>query len=140
MANPFKAFAEGIAGKVTDLAGEFITDKDKLNEFKARLTEVVLQSATELFKAQRDVIVAEAQGDSWLQRNWRPLTMLNFTIIMFNNFIIAPYLQAWFGWSVVLTIPEQMWGLLTVGIGGYIASRTIEKTGSGIRIDMKGQK
>lgn len=34
----------------------------------------------------------------------------------------------------VLEIPDGMWTLLTVGIGGYVVGRTIENTGSSVRI------
>jgi hypothetical protein len=42
--------------------------------------------------------------------------------------------QAFGGVAVVLEIPPGMWGLLTMGLGGYVVGRTIEKTGSQIRI------
>lgn len=54
--------------------------------------------------------------------------MLVFVLIIFNNYIIFPYAMA-FGWSTapMLPIPPEMWTLLTVGLGGYIASRGGEK-------------
>jgi hypothetical protein len=53
--------------------------------------------------------------------------MLVFTAIVANNYILAPYLQAMFGWSVSLEMPEQLWNLLSIGIGGYIFGRSGEK-------------
>ena len=53
--------------------------------------------------------------------------MLAFVAIIVNNYILVPYAVA-FGASVpMLEIPPGMWGLLTVGIGGYIGGRTYEK-------------
>ena len=63
--------------------------------------------------------------------------MLTFGAILANNYIIVPWLQA-FGVETVavLEIPEGMWGLLTVGLGGYVVGRTIEKTGSGVNVNV----
>ena len=84
------------------------------------------------------MIVAEAQGGSWMQRNWRPMTMLTFAAIVANNYLVAPYVQAFGGVAVVLEIPPGMWGLMTMGLGGYVVGRTLEKTGSSIRIGAAG--
>lgn len=81
------------------------------------------------FKEQENkvkVITAEAQGN-WLQRSWRPLLMMLFGVIIANNYIIAPYLGAMFDAQVMLEIPQNMWGLLKLGIGGYIGGRSLEK-------------
>jgi hypothetical protein len=86
-----------------------------------------LEYQVEVTKYQSEVIIAEAKGESWLQRNWRPSLMAIFGIIVANNYILAPYLDAMFDWTVVLEIPEQLWGLLKLGVGGYIGGRSIEK-------------
>ena len=81
----------------------------------------------DLVTSQEKIIVAEAQGGSWIQRSWRPITMLTFVFIIANNYILVPYAVA-FGASVpMLDLPPGMWSLLTVGIGGYIGGRTYEK-------------
>lgn len=54
--------------------------------------------------------------------------MLSFVAILINNFIFAPYVQAFGGVSVMLEIPPDMWDLLKIGIGGYIGVRSVEKT------------
>ncbi len=96
------------------------------------LAEKALEYEARLVEAQSKVIVAEAQGESWLQRNWRPVTMLTFTFIVAWNFIIAPFgtwLSGIFDWPVTppLPIPDGMWNLLLAGIGGYVAGRSLEK-------------
>jgi hypothetical protein len=126
-----------LAAPIADLASEFIEDKDKRAEFQNRLSLALIAQESELVNAARDVVVAEAQSESWLARNWRPLIMLTFGAILANNYIIVPWLMA-FGIETVavLEIPEGMWGLLTVGLGGYVVGRTIEKTGSGVNINV----
>ena len=38
----------------------------------------VLVLESEVLKHRAGIITAEAQGQSWLQRSWRPITMLTF--------------------------------------------------------------
>ncbi len=112
---------------LTKLAGKFITDKTELAKFQSELLSEVLSNDSELVKASAQVITAEAKGESWMQRNWRPITMLVFVFIIANNYVIAPYAAA-FGYLVpTLDIPDGMWSLLQIGIGGYIVSRGGEK-------------
>jgi hypothetical protein len=86
------------------------------------LQEKVLGADVELAKAGRDAIVAEAQGHSWAQRNWRPVTMLSFVACILYNFIIAPLFKL-----PSVPIPADMWDLIKIGIGGYLLSRGAEK-------------
>jgi hypothetical protein len=103
-----------------------VKDKDLAEKLKHDTRLALLSLSGEELKAARDVIVAEAGGNA-LQRNWRPITMLTFVFIIANNYILVPYAVAFGAPVPMLIIPPGMWSLLTVGIGGYIASRGIEK-------------
>lgn len=128
-------FLKGLISPVTNLIDELHTSGEEKAAAKAKLVELISQAQTEAMKAetafaelQSKVIIAEAQGSSWMQRNWRPLLMLTFTGILANNFILAPYFSALTHGAVqVLEFPTAFWGLLTVGVGGYLAGRTFEK-------------
>lgn len=124
---------------ITNLISEYIPDADKAAELESAIRLSLLNHEEALVNASRDVIVAEAQGESWLQRSWRPIIMLMFGAILCNNYILAPYVEAFSGTAVVLEIPDGMWGLLTVGLGGYVVGRTVEKTGSRMNINVGEQ-
>ena len=132
-----------VVGKVIEgalgLIDQVVEDKDKANELKSQLTEVFNKSDmskfSEQIQAQAKVIVAEAQSKSWLARNWRPILMLSFTAIIVNNYILNPWLSALFSINVIMEIPEPMWGLLKLGVGGYVVGRSAEK---GIELWRKG--
>lgn len=124
---------------ISSLISEYIPDADKAAELEAQIRLSLLSHEAALVNASRDIIVAEAQGESWLQRSWRPLIMLMFGAILCNNYILAPYVEAFSGTAVVLEIPDGMWGLLTVGLGGYVVGRTVEKTGSRMNINVGEQ-
>lgn len=105
---------DGIGGLAKDIK-TLVTgnlDPEKAAEFLEKFSE--LENA--LAKYQSSVISSEASGN-WLQRSWRPITMLSFLILVYlNQFDL-------------LTIPltEEIWALFKVGLGGYIGGRTIEK-------------
>lgn len=123
---------KGVGGLAKDLRSAITGDisPEKKAEIDAKLIELNVLAQQLDVKNQElrsSVIIAEAQGGSWLQRNWRPLLMMIFGVIVANNYIIAPYLGALFNFSVELEIPPDMWGLLKLGVGGYIVGRSAEK-------------
>lgn len=122
-----KLFTKGL-----DVVDKFVEDKDKRNELKAalesRFMELATQELVTIIETQKEVLVAEIKGDNWLQRNWRPLLMLTIIVIIFNNYVAAPYIMLFFpGKALMLDLPGWMGALLTTGVGGYISARTIEK-------------
>ncbi len=116
---------ETVSNVVSGTVGKFIEDKDKAKELETALTAQLTTSVVELMgrelDAQKSVIVAEAQGESWLQRNWRPIIMMALSIM------VCIY---WMGWThqqldqpVILKILD----IVQIGLGGYIGGRTAEK-------------
>ena len=106
---------------------KIIPDPAAKAEAKLRLLEVQQTGDLAEVEAAMNVVVAEAKSEHALTSQWRPITMLVFTAIVANNYIIAPYLAAIFGWSVTLEMPDQLWNLLSIGIGGYVVGRSSEK-------------
>ena len=112
---------------VTDLVGQFVEDKDKVNELETAIKNKLIGLEQEVVRAQRDTIVAEANSQSFIARNWRPIMMLTFVFIIANNYILFPYVQLFGGTALELEIPDAMWGLLKIGVGGYVVGRSGEK-------------
>ena len=119
-------WGEAVKG-VTDLVGQFVEDKDKANELETAIKNKLVSLEQEVVKAQRDIIVAAATSQSFIARNWRPIMMLTFVFIIANNYILFPYVQLFGGTALELEIPEAMWGLLKIGVGGYVVGRSGEK-------------
>ncbi|NRA88920.1 MAG: hypothetical protein HRU28_16375 [Rhizobiales bacterium] len=75
-------------------------------------------------------------------RNWRPHLMYMIMGIIVWVGVLVPLIEAIFTIKIHVaesfgSIPEAMWSLLQLGVGGYIGGRTLEKTvkmvtGSGI--------
>ncbi len=118
----------GIIKPVTDLIDNLHTSDEEKLELKNQLTVVenefaskVLEYDTKLMESRSSAILAEAKGESWLQRNWRPMMMLLFAGLLGSY---------WLGFSPKNMSQEtlnQLFALLKLGIGGYIAGRSVEK-------------
>jgi hypothetical protein len=121
-----------IIGGFVDLIGESIEDKDEANRIKADLTKALenadMTRFSALIEAQTKTLVAEIQGASWLQRNWRPILMLVIVAIVGNNYILYPYLSLFTDATLVLELPDKLYNLMTVGVGGYVLGRSAEKS------------
>ena len=95
----------------TAITGEIPPDK------QAELEAKLLSLESEIMKAQANVIMSEANGQSWLQRSWRPITMLTFLIlVVLDSFGLLPFRLA-----------SEAWGLLKIGLGGYVIGRSAER-------------
>ena len=105
-----------------DIVDQSVEDKDQAARIKALLQQKVLDGQMKEIEAAAQIIVAEANGESWLQRNWRPVTMLTFVTIIANNYIVAPL----FG-TPSAEVPPDMWDLIKIGLGGYVVGRSVEK-------------
>lgn len=123
----------GIFKPAADLIDNVHTSTEEKLTLQAKFKEIELELITKLtnmveklIDAQKEVLIAEMSG-SWLQKNWRPMLMMMIMSIVFNNYLFVPYLNAWTDWGVVLELPKELWNLLTVGVGGYVGGRTIEK-------------
>ena len=125
-----------LLGKVFDVVDQAVADKDLAAQIKAQIQTQDMQIDHAEFmtsiQEQASIIKAEATGHSWLQRNWRPLLMLVFVVIVANNYVIFPYLSLFTEKTVILELPDKMWTLMVIGVGGYIGGRTVEKAAPGV--------
>ena len=106
---------------VTDLIDKVLPDKEKANELKAQITLEALKADSSELEAATKIIVAEASGECWLQRNWRPMLMLWFAGLLGAH---------WLGFTPDNLGEETILKLLDivqVGIGGYVLGSYNEK-------------
>lgn len=109
------------AAKLIDAVHTSTEEKMKLNAaiktIENELLVKVIDYETKLLEAKASIITSEAQGASWMQRNWRPVTMLTFLVLVVCDS---------FG-LLAFRLSAEAWLLLQIGLGGYVASRGAEK-------------
>ena len=99
------------------------SDEEKL-QMQAQIKKVenellakIIDYESQLLEGKTKIITAEATGQSWLQRSWRPITMLTFLLLVVLDS---------FGW-LANPLADEAWLLLQIGLGGYVAGRSVEK-------------
>lgn len=118
------SFISELFKPAAQLVDELITsDEERLKlqnelfEMKSKLTMQALEYELKLTQAKASVITAEANGNSWLQRSWRPISMLVFLgLVVMDTLGLTAFRLA-----------PQAWDLLQIGIGGYVIGRSAEK-------------
>lgn len=113
-----------VIASITGGLDELITSKEErdtlrnqLYAMKYDLVEKAMEAELRILESRTQIITAEAKGESWLQRSWRPITALTFLVLIVLHHL--GFLQ--------IEITDQMWDLLQIMIGGYVVSRGIEK-------------
>lgn len=124
MPAPLIGAALQIGGKLIDA---LFPDPVKRAEAQAMLLTLENQGKLAEINAAMNVIVAEAQSDSWITRSWRPIIMLMFGVIVANNYILYPYLSLFWPDAPALELPPDLWGLMKIGLGGYVVGRSAEQ-------------
>jgi hypothetical protein len=110
-----------LIGPITSIIDKLIPDKEAAAQAKIKLVELSQQGQLAELQGAVSIINAEANGESWLQRNWRPMVMVWFAILVGAH---------WLGFTPENLKPEEIDALLEivkVGLGGYVVGRSAEK-------------
>ncbi|ULQ45886.1 holin family protein [Flagellatimonas centrodinii] len=132
--NPIFNLLGQIVAPVTKLVDELHTSEDEKLKARAALVEIQLRAGEQLLAyegklmdAKAGIIRAEAQGQSWLQRSWRPITMLTFL-----GLVVADAMGL-----LAFRLAGEAWSLLQIGLGGYVVGRSAEKIAPTITAAMR---
>lgn len=118
-----------LAPILADVLERLIPDADKRDEIERETKLALLEHTDSLEKIRGEIILAEAKSTGWLTSSWRPLLMMVVIAIIAVNYLIFPLVAIWYPQIManLLALPEQLWNLLTLGVGGYVVGRSGEK-------------
>jgi len=108
---------------ISGVLDKTVVDKNERERLKQEIAMALITEGEAQLEAQAKIIVAEANG-SFLQRNWRPATMVTF---------VALVVLRWLGLTDTTITPEleiQLMELIKIGLGGYVVGRSAEKIAS----------
>lgn len=106
---------------LTPVIEHIFPNKEAQTEAKLKLLEMETNGELERIKQQSHIIQAEINGESWLQRNWRPVLMLWFAALVGAH---------WLGFTapnITDDVVNKLLSIVQVGIGGYVVGRSAEK-------------
>lgn len=118
--------------------GDIQIELSKLeNVIKAQMLDLEgqrIELKGQLVQAKSAIIIAEAQSGIWITAAWRPLIMLEFGLLI--GLIATGIMDT----AALNAVPEQLWRLITLGIGGYMTLRTLDKAISKGGVHLFGKK
>lgn len=130
-----------VAATVTGIIKQVIPDKNAQAAAQAALDQLKesdyakqVEDNLQLQLAAMANIQAEAKGESWLQRNWRPL------MAMWFGGLVGAY---WFGYTppnLSTDSIHDLFSLVQMMIGGYTIGRSVEKVAPHIATAVKAFK
>jgi len=104
-----------------DVLKRYVPDSAEVAKAQQDVTLALMTNGAAIQQAAAGIVSDEAKGQSWLQRNWRPLTMITF---------VALIVSRWLGYSApALSDAEvlKLWDIVELGLGGYVIGRSAEK-------------
>jgi len=118
-------------GPVLEIVERVIPDPAERARIEAELRRAASDAEARMAEAQASIVTAEAQGSA-LQRNWRPAFMVVCMALLVWHAVAVPVLAAMLGVPLdqvvgLKAIPDGLWTLLVIGMGGYIGGRSLEK-------------
>lgn len=133
----FFNFISEVIEPITKLIDETVTTDEERLTIKKQIIEIeskaqskilelqakILDLESKCLEAKSNIITAEAKGENFAQRNWRPGIMMLFGGLLFIYYAgLAP--------DYVAQNPDviqSLQNMIMIGIGGYIGGRSYEK-------------
>ena len=102
-----------LVSAVGDIVNRLTLPGREKKQLETDILRLLIAVEEKTISEQAAAIREEARGN-WLQRSWRPIVMLVFTVIVLaGTFLNLP----------ILSDTSRFWDLLEIGLGGYIIGR-----------------
>ena len=114
-----------LGSAIGNVAERYFDSKEQKEEFKRAVELEILKNQQEIDNAGSDIIKAEINAGG-LAAQWRPILALCFGGVV----VVYTVMQMLFAFGVVdisVEVPNELWNLLMVMIGGYTVGRSVEK-------------
>jgi len=128
-----KLLTGDVLGKITGLVDSYFKKEMTKAELEASIRKTLIDLHGQIAMNQMQIITAEAQGESWLQRNWRPMAGLSLVFVILFYVLLLPIAVDWFGLPPVRTGDVLLLRVVDgafIALAGYIGGRGIEALGN----------
>lgn len=118
---------EMLIGPVAEVLKRIIPDPVERERITAEVTKTLAENEKALLDAMSTTMAADAASEGWLARSARPLVVI-WSMVLVTSVVIE---TAVFGSARIVTslqaVPDFLWNLIIVGIGGYMLLRSVDK-------------
>jgi hypothetical protein len=136
-----------VQGPLTKILDAYVADVELRRKLAAEMEQQVLAHLTRSAELGQGVVLAEVNSEHWLSRSWRPMLMLLLMGFLLLAGLILPVADLVAGGPVPFSprwqmLPQGFWDFLTIGMGGYIGGRSLEKVAGAVAgvAERKAQK
>ena len=115
---------------ITNVIGQFVEDKDERKKIEAELTKAIKSGDIELKKLEMETEKLKANDRlKVLERLPIPMIYYTFLIVIINNSIIAPYIEAFSTIEVpILPMDDSLYSLIGWITGGLLTKKVADKS------------
>ncbi len=112
------------------IAAAIDANQAAVQQKQIELQEKAQDAITAEVQASAEVIKAEAQSQSWLPRNVRPLCLLMWGMTVTLNSLLPLINRFWNSGVQPIALDPWVYKLTAIGFTGYVTARTWEKVAS----------
>jgi Holin of 3TMs, for gene-transfer release len=121
-----------MAGPVAKILDAYVKDVELRRKLEAELNTQIIAHLGKEQALEQSIILAEINSDTWLTKTWRPILMLSLLGFLGFVGVLLPLADLMAGRALPFNprwtaLPEGFWDFLSVGVGGYIGGRSLEK-------------
>jgi len=124
LAKIFGSAGGGIAEKISNIVAKHTFSKEDQARFEKEMTEVFISAESEMQKNVTARWEADANSDSWLSKNVRPMVLI-FLVV---SSVLMVFIDAgWIEFEISQSNQALLTTSLTVTLGAYFGGRSFEK-------------
>ena len=121
-----------VQGPLNKVLDAYISDVELRRKLAAELEQQFMSHLTKTSELGTSVALAEVQSEHWLTRSWRPILMLILVGFLVVVGFLIPIVDLVAGQPIRFEprwhlLPAGFWDFLSIGMGGYIGGRSLEK-------------
>ena len=121
-----------LQGPLNRVLEAYVSDVELRRKLAAEMQTQVMGALSKATELGAGIVLEEAKSEHWLSRSWRPVLMLVLMGFLVMAGVILPLADLVAGgpvryeprWQV---LPPEFWDFLSIGMGGYIGGRSLEK-------------
>lgn len=116
-----------LIGPISDVLKRLIPDPVERERVQGEIQKTIAENEQAMVEAMSKTMAADAASEGWLTRNARPMVVI-WALLVISAILVGSL--AGFADAILNAlerVPGQLWNLVTVGIGGYMLARTVDK-------------
>jgi Holin of 3TMs, for gene-transfer release len=121
-----------MSGPINKIIESYVSDLELRRKLQAELETNMITHLGKSLELQQAIVLAEVKSEHWLTRSWRPILMLTLVFFLVLVGLVIPLADLAAGHAIPFnprwqSLPDGFWNFLTIGVGGYIGGRSVEK-------------